>query len=125
MSPAHPSSTGLSPRAAASLAYVAGPLSGALLVLVETSSRFVRFHAWQALVGFGVLGLAALAALLLAFLGLLLSPIVFRGLLWLSAGLAIAWVALWAFCLLQAWRGRVWKLPLAGAYAERRAGLAS
>ena len=45
--------TGLTPHVAASLAYLAGPFSGALLLATETESRFVRFHAWQAVVGLG------------------------------------------------------------------------
>ena len=124
MSAAHPSSTGLPPKAAAALAYLAGPLSGALLVLIEGSSRFVRFHAWQALVGLGALGGAALGFLLLAFVMLLFSPLAFRGMLWLSSATAAAWIALWAICLVQVWRGRLWKLPFAGDFAARRAGLA-
>ena len=46
--------TGLTPRVAASLAYLAGPLSGALLLATEPASRFVRFHAWQAVLALGV-----------------------------------------------------------------------
>ena len=52
------SSTGLTPQIAAALAYLAGPLSGALLLATETHQPFVRFHAWQALLGLGVLGVA-------------------------------------------------------------------
>ena len=45
--------TGLTPHVAASLAYLAGPFSGALLLATERESGFVRFHAWQAVVGLG------------------------------------------------------------------------
>ena len=119
-----PSSTGLTPPVAATLAYLAGPFSGALLVGVERSSRFVKFHAWQALVGLGVLGMAAALFLLLAFVMLLMSPAAFWTMLWLAAITAAVWVVAWVICLVQAYRGRLWKLPLAGHYAERRAGLA-
>ena len=37
--------TGLKPRIAASLAYLAGPFSGALLLASERENAFVRFHA--------------------------------------------------------------------------------
>lgn len=120
---AAPSSTGLTPPVAGSLAYMAGPLSGALLLATETTSRFVRFHAWQALIGLGALGTAAFLFLALAFLMLLFSPTLFWTMLWLSAIAAVIWVILWAICLVQAWRGRLWKIPLAGNFAERRAGL--
>ena len=118
-----PSSTGLTPPAAAALAYLAGPFSGALLLAVEKTSRFVRFHAWQSLVGLGVLGVASALLLFLAFMMLIVSPTAFWTILWLAALAGIAWVGVWAACLVQAYRGRVWKLPLAGTYAERRAGL--
>lgn len=117
--PSTPSSTGLEPQMAGALAYLAGPLSGALLLIVESTSRFVRFHAWQALLGLGVLGAAAICFLGLAFLMLIVSPKVFWALLWLAAISAAAWVVLWAVCLIQAYNGRRWKMPLVGAYAER------
>jgi uncharacterized membrane protein len=116
-----PSATGLKPEMAATMAYLAGPFSGALLLASEPSNRFVRFHAWQAVLGLGVLGVAAVAFLLLAFAFLLFSPFAFWTMLWLSAITGVAWIAAWGMCVVQAFRGRVWKLPLAGAYAERKA----
>jgi uncharacterized membrane protein len=120
-----PSSTGLSPRVAAALAYLAGPLSGALLLAVEGTSRFVRFHAFQALVALGALAMAAVLFLGLAFLFLLFSPSAFWAMVWLSALTAVAWLGVWGLCLFQAYKGRLWKLPIAGDYAERWAGLAA
>ena len=37
------SSTGLEPRSAAALAYLAGPFSGIIILLAERTNRFVRF----------------------------------------------------------------------------------
>jgi uncharacterized membrane protein len=116
-----PSSTGLSPHVAAVMAYLAGPFSGALLLAIENTSAFVRFHAWQALVGLGILGIAAVLFLVLAFALLMASPTAFWAMVWLAALTGVAWVAVWALCLVQAYQGRRWKLPFAGAYAERRA----
>ena len=113
----------MTPPAAAALAYLAGPFSGVLLLGVEKTSRFVKFHAWQSLVGLGLLGVAATLLLLFAFAMLVVSPTGFWVMLWLAAIAAAAWVGVWAACLVQAYRGRLWKLPLAGAYAERKAGL--
>jgi uncharacterized membrane protein len=113
------SSTGLTPRMAAALAYLAGPFSGALLLATERTSRFVRFHAWQAVFGLGVLGTAAVLFLIMAFVTLIASPTAFWAMLWLAAITGVAWVIVWALCLRQAYIGRLWKLPIAGAYAER------
>lgn len=109
--------TGLTPRVAGTLAYLAGPLSGALLLVTEKEDRFVRFHAWQALVGLGLLGTAAVACLALAFIMLIVSPTAFWIFLWLAALLGVLYVAASIFCLVQAWKGRRWRLPLVGAVA--------
>ncbi len=113
--------TGLTPRIAATLAYLAGPFSGALLLASERENAFVRFHAWQALVGLGVLGIAAVSFLGLAFVLLIVSPTAFWAMFWLAAVTGVAWVGVWALCVLNAYRGRVVKLPFAGAFAEKHA----
>ena len=103
------SSTGLTPRVAAVLAYLAGPFSGALVLLAERTSGQVRFHAWQSVLG-------------LAFASLVVSARAFF-FLYLVAGLVwAAWVVGWVICMVQAFTGRRWKLPIAGAYAERFSG---
>jgi uncharacterized membrane protein len=116
------SSTGLEPQFAGALAYLAGPFSGIIILLAERTNRFVRFHAWQAIIGLGGLGLIAVALLFGAFLGLFLSPTMFRT-LYVLAGIAAAlWLVAWGVCLVKAFGGVAWKLPLAGRLAERRVG---
>ena len=115
------SSTGLEPPFAAALSYLAGPLSGITILMAERSNRFVRFHAWQAIIGLGGLGLLAILLLVGAFLGLFVSPVLFTTLYRLAGLTAVVWLVLWAMCLVKAFGGSAWKLPLAGRYAERRA----
>lgn len=114
------SSTGLEPPFAAALAYLAGPFSGILLLLAERSNRFVQFHAWQAIFGLGSLALLAVVVLICAFLGLFISPRVFTTLYMLAGVLALVWLAAWIFCLVKAFSGSAWKMPLFGGLAERR-----
>ena len=121
MTDSETSSTGLDPRLAAALSYLAGPLSGATILLAERRSTFVRFHAWQAILGLGGLGFIALALLASAFLALLISPVAFRALYWMSAGAAIVWIVVWVLCLYQAYAGREWRMPIVGRYAARKA----
>jgi uncharacterized membrane protein len=123
--PPEPSSTGLSPEMASTMAYLAGPFSGALILATERRNAEVRFHAWQAVLALGVLGAAAVLSLILAFAFLIVSPTLFWVMLWLSAATATAWVALWGVCLVGAFRGRAWKLPIAGGYAARLASVTS
>jgi uncharacterized membrane protein len=120
-SAATPSSTGLEPNFAAALAYLAGPFSGILILLVERANGFVRFHAWQAIVGLGGLGLLSAGTLVFSFLTLLLSPFAFTVMYWLSGMIALVWVVVWVFCLIKAFSGERWHMPVAGRYAERLA----
>lgn len=115
------SGTGLEPQFAAALAYLAGPFSGVTILLAERTNRFVRFHAWQSIIGLGGLGLLATLLLLFAFLGLFLSPLAFTALYWLAGLTAALTLLAWGLCLVNAFGGSVWRLPIAGRYAERRA----
>jgi uncharacterized membrane protein len=115
------SSTGLEPNLAAALAYLAGPFSGLLILLVEHRNRYVRFHAWQAVLGLGGVGVLAVTALLFSFFTLLLSPLAFTTMYRLAEILAVVWVLVWVWCLVKAFTGREWKMPVAGHYAERLA----
>jgi len=115
------STTGLEPNFAAALAYLAGPFSGILILLVERANGFVRFHAWQAILGLGGLGLLSAGTLIFSFLTLLLSPFAFTVMYRLSELIAIVWVVAWAVCLIKAFSGSRWHMPVAGRYAERLA----
>jgi uncharacterized membrane protein len=107
--------TGLTPRVAGTIAYLAGPLSGALLLATEKEDRYVRFHAWQAVVGLGLLGAGAVACLGLAFVMLVVSPTAFWVFLWLAALMSVIYIGAWILCLTHAWKGHRWRLPLVGA----------
>lgn len=113
------STTGLDAHVAAALAYLAGPVSGILVLLAERTSPFVRFHAWQSVLGLGGLGLVVCLLLALSFASVLVSAAAFRALLvctWIAWG---TWLVCWMICLVTAFRRRRWKVPIAGTYAER------
>jgi uncharacterized membrane protein len=105
--------TGLPPKVAATLAYAAWWLTGLLFLAAEPRNPFVRHHARQAVVVFGVLWLAGVGLWALSFVGIFLSPTSF----WVTTVLAqttwILGVALWIVCLVQAARGRWWAVPFA------------
>jgi uncharacterized membrane protein len=113
------SSTGFEPQIAGGLAYLAGPFSGIIVLLAERTNRYVRFHAWQAILGLGGLGALTGLLLLCAFLGLFVSPTAFKSLYYAAATSAVLWLLVWAFCLWRAFRGFAWRMPLAGRWAER------
>ena len=115
---AEPSSTGLDPRTASALAYLAGPFSGALILFAESTNQDVRFHAWQSVVALGGLGLAVLASYVLATIALFVSATGLTLMLGVAYVIWFVLVVVWALCLWKALSGGRWKLPLAGDYAE-------
>lgn len=111
--------SGLSPAAASVLAYLAGPISGALMLYAEPRNPDVRFHAWQSIIALGGLGLAVIATYVLAFAALFVSATGVSLLVRVSTAIWLALLVVWAICLWKAVSGERWKLPLAGEYAER------
>ena len=117
-------SSGLDPRLASVLAYLAGWVTGALFLAIERRHHGVRFHAAQAVVVFG--GLSALMAITYArgagrrvrlrqaSSGSLLAV---TNLTWLAGA------ALWAWLLLKALRGEAWRVPGTSRLVDRLAAL--
>jgi len=114
-----PSSTGLAPATAAALAYLAGPFSGALILLAESSNDDVRFHAWQSMVGLGGLTLAVIASYALGIVAIFISATAVSVMFAVATVIWVVLLIVWAICLWKAAIGERWHLPLAGTYAER------
>lgn len=105
------SSTGLSENVAGALCYVLGWLSGLVFFLLEKDSSFVRFHAVQSMITFGVLAVAMIISPLLPVLGVPFGFLV-----------GILTFGLWIVCIIKAAQGERWKVPFAGIEAEKHAG---
>jgi uncharacterized membrane protein len=113
------SSTGLPPNLAAVLAYSAWWISGLLLWWLERRDAYVRFHAAQSVVAFGVVAVLVCAFAALAVFSLAVRPGAFVLFLW-AAGLTWAGgMALWVVATWQALRGRTWRMPLVAGLADR------
>lgn len=104
------SSTGLPENVAGALCYLLGWVTGLIFLFVEKQSTFVRFHAMQSLMAFGLLAVASIVLQFIPWLGVALGFV-----------LSIFGLALWIMCMVQAWQGRRWKAPLVGDEAERQA----
>lgn len=113
--------TGMNPIAASVLAYLAGPISGALMLFAESSNIDVRFHAWQSIIALGGLGVALTASYILAFAAIFVSATGVSLMVRVSTAIWVALLFVWMICLWKALSGERWKLPLAGDYAERLA----
>ena len=113
------SSTGLSSRTAATLAYSGWWVTGAIFWFVERRDPFVRFHAAQAVVVFGLAALfvvlfGALAVASLAFL-----PATFGFFVVAATVTWVAGVVLWGIAMWKAAGGERWRMPVAAGWAER------
>ena len=115
------STTGLDPNMASALAYLAGPLSGILLLIAERANRNVRFHAWQSILGLGGVWTLGCVLYVLAFAALFVSANAFRVLLWLAILVWAGLIVLWVVGVLKAYRGENLRLPIVSDYAERLA----
>ena len=121
------SSTGLDENIASLIAYLAGWVSGLIFFLIEKSSRLVRFHAMQSIllnvvlvvVWIVIMIVVSILVLILGQVSSALAGIVslLSVLLYLAAG--IGTLILWVMCLIKAYQGQMYKLPVIGEYAEK------
>ncbi len=104
-------SIGLSANVAGLLCYVLGWITGIIFLVMENKSKFVKFHAWQSIMTFGVLSVVLLIVSLIPIIG----PLVLVPIVW------ILMLVLWIILMIQAGSGKMWKLPWAGNWAEKQA----
>lgn len=98
--------TGLNKSMAGALAYVLGPVTGVIFLIIE-KDPFVRFHAMQSVVVFvGLFALQFLFGLTIFLLPLV--PLV-----------GIVSFVLWLLLIYKAWQGEKWEVPFFGKYAKQ------
>jgi len=97
--------------------------NGIIFVVLEKKSKFVKFHAWQSIMTFGVLTVAhlVLSTILGAIAVAAFSPglAVFAAVLGWIIGILMFILAI--ILIVQAYQGKMWKVPLAGDWAEKQA----
>ena len=108
-SPPEKTNTGLDQNLAGGLAYLLGPVTGIVLLLIEPENRYVRFHAFQSLFTF-----VSIAVLVLILSGV---PVIGR-LVWAASFLAT--MVLWVYLMYKALMGERYKLPFIGDWAENQ-----
>ena len=101
------SSTGLDNNVAGLLCYAGGVISGIVFILIERESKFVRFHAMQSTIVFGIAWLVNVILGVIPVIGWIFAMII-----------GIVWVILWIFLMVRAYRGETYKLQWAGDLAE-------
>jgi len=117
---ATPAATGLSDNVAGALCYVLGLITGILFLVLApyNQSKFVRFHAFQSIfLHVGLIALWVIDTTIVLILPWSLHLIV--SLLWML--IALGGVAMWLICLVKAYQGERYKLPVIGDLAEKQA----
>lgn len=108
-------SIGMSPNIAAGLGYLIW-IAALIFFLVEKENKFIKFHAFQALVG----GLALSIPLWILWIVLMFIPVVgwiIGILLWLG------FLAYWIYMIIMAFTGKWTKIPVIGDIAAKQVGL--
>lgn len=105
-----PAGSGLADNVAGALAYVT-IIPAILFLVLEPYSRnpFIRFHAFQSL-GLGVTWIVCSMFMIVPILGWIVAPI-------LMLVLFVGWV----ICLMKAYQGKIFKLPVIGNIVENMA----
>src|SRR5215203_2774119 len=123
------STFGLSPNGASLISYLWIPVTSIIVLVTEKENRLVRFHAFQSLfMGLGIFAATIVLSVVIgifmliagavsASLGIIVSMLSL--LVWVV--IAFALLALWVLCLVKAYRGEMYKLPVVGKYAEKMA----
>ncbi|UCF79869.1 MAG: DUF4870 domain-containing protein [Candidatus Eiseniibacteriota bacterium] len=102
------SSTGLRENSAGLLCYILGWVTGLIFLALERDSKFVKFHAMQSLVVFLFLSAVAVLVPVIPIIGWFVS--------------ILAWpvgFVVWILMMYKAYKGEMYKLPVAGDFAER------
>lgn len=98
--------TGLKKETASALAYLLGPVTGIIFLILEKDPT-VRFHSMQSIVVF--VGLFALQWILtLSIVLVFLVPLV-----------GILMFVLWLLLIYKAWMGETWEVPVFGKLAKQ------
>lgn len=104
-------STGLQQNVAGLLCYVLGWVSGIVMLILEPNNKFVRFHAFQSIIAFGVLSVVSMIFGWIPWIGVAVNIIV-----------GVIGFILWLSMMMVASQNKKYKLPYAGDYAEKWAG---
>jgi uncharacterized membrane protein len=128
VTPPAQTSIGLQPNIAGLLCYVALWITGIIFLVIEKKSTFVKFHAWQSIMTFGILtGVLIIISILSAIVW---TPFAVVSGLWVF--LHVLWILVWlltvGLCIalmVLAYSGKMWKLPWIGNWAEKQASKVS
>lgn len=119
--------TGLKENVASLLTYVFGFITGIIFFVIEKNNKVVRFHAMQSILVSAALAVLMIALSIVSFiLGLVLFfmlPVVITLFTIINAVVGLGSLAIFILCIVKAYQGGVYKLPIIGEYAAKFSGL--
>ena len=98
------SSLGMDANVAAALSYVLGWITGLIFFVIEKESKYVKFHAMQSII-FSVAWTILSILLVVTVVGPMF--------------LGIVGLVVWVICIIKAYSGEMFKLPVIGDMAEK------
>lgn len=98
----------------AAISYFGLFITGLVVLFVEKQDKFIRFHAMQSVIVFGVLMAVNILVeiVLRGSLGVLTSAI--------NVVISIVVFVVWLVSMIKAFQGQVFKWPIAGDFAEKQ-----
>jgi len=96
---------GLPVNTEAALCYLGFWVTGLVFLLVEKDNKFIRFHALQSLATFAPLMMLTMFPVV----GWILAPFIWLGIF-----------VIWLVCIVKAFQGDKFKLPLVGDFVEKQ-----
>jgi uncharacterized membrane protein len=100
-------SSGMQQNAAGLFCYLLWWVTGIIFLIIEKENKFVRFHAWQSIFTFAAITIIQIILSFIPIVGWILGIII-----WVLS------VILWVVCMMKAYRGELFKLPIVGNIAE-------
>ena len=124
MDMAQQNGTGLTPHIAGVLCYVFAPVSSVIMLLLEKENKEVHFHAWQGTL-FGasfyiLIFVLKIVATILGYLLIFLQDLILSFILPIFC---LSAFVLWVVCVVKAYQGERWRIPVLGDVAAKKAGV--
>ncbi len=115
--------TGLAPNIASLLCYICAPITGIVFLLIEKENNDVKFHAWQSLVfGIAYIAIVIILEILAAILGMIASVLGIIVGFFIPIVMLAAFIV-WVVCLVKAYQGERWRIPIIGDFAAKKVGV--
>lgn len=115
-------SLGMRARTAAWLCYLFNWVTGIIFFLLERENRFVRFHAMQSILFFGTISILESISRYFEMLFIYGFGVAYFNVGGLTGAIGLISFVCWIVLMVQAGKGRYYKLPFFGNLAERAIG---